>query len=225
MAEKLYRILVVDDDTRLRGLLTKYLDDSGFNVSMAKDTTEARELMSKTQFDLLVLDVMLPEESGMDFAEKIRENSKIPILMLTAMGDQNNRIKGLEIGADDYLSKPFEPKELVLRINNILRRVNNNKSQDDLCNFGDFSFSFNDLRLKKDGEYIHLTDSEARILLILCKELGKTITREKLSELCGGIDDRSIDVQITRLRRKIEQNPKQPQFLQTVRNQGYILYK
>ena len=225
MAEKLYHILVVDDDTRLRGLLTKYLDDSGFNVSMAKDTTEARELMSKTQFDLLVLDVMLPEESGMDFAEKIRENSKIPILMLTAMGDQNNRIKGLEIGADDYLSKPFEPKELVLRINNILRRVNNNKSQDDLCNFGDFSFSFNDLRLKKDGEYIHLTDSEARILLILCKELGKTITREKLSELCGGIDDRSIDVQITRLRRKIEQNPKQPQFLQTVRNQGYILYK
>ena len=225
MAEKLYHILVVDDDTRLRGLLTKYLVDSGFNVSMAKDTTEARELMSKTQFDLLVLDVMLPEESGMDFAEKIRENSKIPILMLTAMGDQNNRIKGLEIGADDYLSKPFEPKELVLRINNILRRVNNNKSQDDLCNFGDFSFSFNDLRLKKDGEYIHLTDSEARILLILCKELGKTITREKLSELCGGIDDRSIDVQITRLRRKIEQNPKQPQFLQTVRNQGYILYK
>ena len=225
MAEKLYRILVVDDDTRLRGLLTKYLDDSGFNVSMAKDTTEARELMSKTQFDLLVLDVMLPEESGMDFAEKIRENSKIPILMLTAMGDQNNRIKGLEIGADDYLSKPFEPKELVLRINNILRRVNNNKSPDDLCNFGDFSFSFNDLRLKKDGEYIHLTDSEARILLILCKELGKTITREKLSELCGGIDDRSIDVQITRLRRKIEQNPKQPQFLQTVRNHGYILYK
>ena len=225
MAEKLYHILVVDDDTRLRGLLTKYLDDSGFNVSMAKDTTEARELMSKTQFDLLVLDVMLPEESGMDFAEKIRENSKIPILMLTAMGDQNNRIKGLEIGADDYLSKPFEPKELVLRINNILRRVNNNKSPDDLCNFGDFSFSFNDLRLKKDGEYIHLTDSEARILLILCKELGKTITREKLSELCGGIDDRSIDVQITRLRRKIEQNPKQPQFLQTVRNHGYILYK
>lgn len=225
MAEKLYHILVVDDDTRLRGLLTKYLNDNGFNVSMAKDTSEARELMGKTQFDLLVLDVMLPEENGMDFAAKIRENSKIPILMLTAMGDQNHRIKGLEIGADDYLSKPFEPKELVLRINNILRRINTNQSQDDFCNFGDFVFNFNDLRLKKDGEYIYLTDSEARILLILCKELGKAITREKLSELCGGIDDRSIDVQITRLRRKIEQNPKQPQFLQTVRNQGYILYK
>jgi two-component system phosphate regulon response regulator OmpR len=225
MAEKLYHILVVDDDTRLRGLLTKYLNDNGFNVSMAKDTSEARELMGKTQFDLLVLDVMLPEENGMDFAAKIRENSKIPILMLTAMGDQNHRIKGLETGADDYLSKPFEPKELVLRINNILRRINTNQSQDDFCNFGDFVFNFNDLRLKKDGEYIYLTDSEARILLILCKELGKAITREKLSELCGGIDDRSIDVQITRLRRKIEQNPKQPQFLQTVRNQGYILYK
>jgi two-component system phosphate regulon response regulator OmpR len=224
MTEKLYHILVVDDDTRLRGLLTKYLNDSGFNVSMAKDTTEARELMRQNEFDLLVLDVMLPEEDGMQFATWIRKDSRIPILMLTAMGDQSNRIKGLELGADDYLSKPFEPKELVLRINNILRRINPVKVASTICKFGDFSFNFSDSRLKKGNEHIYLTDSEAKILSILCKELGKTISRERLSELCGGIDDRSIDVQITRLRRKIEQNPKQPQFLQTVRNQGYILY-
>lgn len=227
MTEKLYHILVVDDDTRLRGLLTKYLDENGFNVSMAKDTVEAREFLAQHNFDLIVLDVMMPEEDGMQFAGWIRKESsisKIPILMLTAMGDQGNRIKGLELGADDYLSKPFEPKELVLRINNILRRTYSHRTNVAIAKFGDFTFSLNDSRLKKSGEYIHLTDSEAKILAVLCRELGKPVTREKLSELAGGIDDRSIDVQITRLRRKIEQNPKQPQYLQTVRNQGYILY-
>lgn len=227
MSEKLYHILVIDDDTRLRNLLAKYLDDSGFYVSTAKNTIEAREFMKEILFDILVVDVMLPGENGIEFTKQIRENSKIPILMLTAMGDLSNRISGLEAGADDYLSKPFEPKELLLRINNILKRTNNSNVKEEIsnCKFGDFIFSFNDSRLKKNGEHIHITESEAKILTILCKELGVAVSREKLSSLCGNIDFRSIDVQITRLRRKIEANPKQPHFLQTIRNFGYVLHK
>jgi two-component system phosphate regulon response regulator OmpR len=227
MSEKLYHILVIDDDTRLRNLLAKYLDDSGFYVTTAKNTAEAREFMKEILFDILVVDVMLPGENGVEFTKQIRENSKVPILMLTAMGDLNNRISGLEAGADDYLSKPFEPKELLLRINNILKRTNNRDVKEEVlnCKFGDFIFSFGDSRLKKNGEYIHITESEAKILTILCKELGVAVSRERLSNMCGNIDFRSIDVQITRLRRKIEANPKQPHFLQTIRNFGYVLHR
>lgn len=221
-------ILVVDDDTRLRNLLGKFLEENNFAVSLSKDTSEAREMLANSQFDLLIVDVMMPNENGIDFTADFKSHSQIPVLMLTARGEPTDRIKGLEVGADDYLAKPFEPKELLLRINNILRRAQfigvKSDSENNICRFGEFTFSFTESRLKKGNDFIHLTESEAKILAILAKNKGIVVLRDKLSELCGNIDERSIDVQITRIRRKIEINPKQPQFLQTVRNQGYILH-
>ncbi len=225
MSKKSYHILVIDDDTRLRNLLARFLDENGFYVSVVKDTAEAKKLMTEFLFDLLIVDVMMPNQDGVDFTIDFRKESKIPIIMLTARGNFDDRIKGLEAGADDYLPKPFEPKELLLRINNILKRVHSASSeQDNICHFGDFSFNFSDLRLKKGKEYIHITESEAKILAILCKEQSIVISREKICAMCGDIDERSIDVQITRLRKKIEANPKKPNYLQTIRNRGYVLY-
>jgi two-component system phosphate regulon response regulator OmpR len=225
MTKKLYHILVIDDDTRLRTLLGRFLDENGFQTSLAKDTDEAKKMMQELMFDLLIVDVMLPNENGVDFTVDFRKSSRIPIIMLTARGEFDDRIKGLESGADDYLQKPFEPKELLLRINNILKRMSVTQDLKNICRFGEFTFNLAESRLKKGEEFIHVTDSEAKILNILCKEKGNSVSREKLSELCGGIDNRSIDVQITRLRKKIEQNPKQPHYLQTVRNHGYVIYE
>ncbi|MES2960955.1 MAG: response regulator [Pseudomonadota bacterium] len=224
MTKKLHHILVIDDDTRLRTLLGRFLDENGFHVSLAKDTIEAKKMMQELMFDLLIVDVMLPNENGVDFTTTLRKSSRIPIIMLTARGEFDDRIKGLEAGADDYLPKPFEPKELLLRINNILKRMSVTQDPENICRFGEFTFNLAESRLKKGEEFLHITDSEAKILNILCKEKGNSVSREKLSALCGGIDDRSIDVQITRLRKKIEQNPKQPHYLQTVRNHGYVIY-
>ncbi len=221
-----HNILVIDDDTRLRTLLGKFLEENGFKVSLAKDSAEAKEIMLNSKFDLLIVDVMMPGENGVDFTANLRISSKIPVIMLTARGEFEDRIKGLEAGADDYLPKPFEPKELLLRVNNILKRIValNPVNSSPICKFGDFSFNLAESRLKKGDQFVHITDSEAKILAILCREQGKVISREKLSSLCGDIDERSIDVQITRLRKKIENNPKQPHYLQTVRNHGYVLH-
>ena len=224
MTKKLHHILVIDDDTRLRTLLGRFLEENGFQVSLAKDTDEAKKMIQELMFDLLIVDVMLPNENGVDFTSDLRKFSKIPVIMLTARGEFDDRIKGLEAGADDYLQKPFEPKELLLRINNILKRMSVTQDPKNICCFGEFTFNLAESRLKKGEEFIHITDSEAKILNILCKEKGNSVSREKLSALCGGIDDRSIDVQITRLRKKIETNPKQPHYLQTVRNHGYVIY-
>lgn len=222
-------ILVIDDDTRLRNLLGKFLEENNFQVSLAQDAANARQLMTQHVFDLMIVDVMMPNENGIDFTASIRESAKTPIIMLTARGEFDDRIRGLEAGADDYLPKPFEPKELLLRINNILKRISAptpiQSSKNNLCKFGDFTFSLTDLRLKRGEEFIHITESEAKILAILGKEIGKAVSRESLSAQCGDIDDRSIDVLITRLRKKIEANPKQPHYLQTLRNIGYILHQ
>lgn len=226
----LSKILVIDDDTRLRSLLGRFLEENGFEVSLAKDAIEALELIknneiSKINFDLLIVDVMLPNLNGIDFTSEFRKKYSTPVIMLTARGEPDDRIKGLESGADDYMPKPFEPKELLLRINNILKRISNPKQQSNLnCKFGEFDFNLTDCRLKKADNFIHITESEAKILKILCEEQGIAVSRERLSKLCG-IDDRSIDVQITRLRRKIEDNPKKPHYLQTVRNFGYVIYR
>ena len=220
------KILVIDDDTRLRSLLGRFLEENSFEVHLAKDVNEAKDLIAKINFNLLIVDVMLPITSGIDFTSEFRKKSSIPVIMLTARGEPDDRIKGLESGADDYMPKPFEPKELLLRINNILKRISNvNQLQNSVFNFGDFSFNLKDYRLKKAEDFIHITESEAKILKILCEQQGKAVSRERLSQLFGGIDDRSIDVQITRLRRKIEINPKKPHYLQTVRNFGYVIYQ
>ena len=221
------KILVIDDDTRLRNLLGKFLSENSFTTQVAKDTSEAKDFLNKENFDLLIVDVMMPNQNGIDFAEEFRKTDKTPIIMLTARGEFEDRIKGLEAGADDYLQKPFEPKELLLRINNILKRVGQNKdsgsNEKDIINFGNFTFNLSDKKLKKDLEFIHLTDSEEKILHLLCSTKSTPVNREKLSSHCGGIDKRSIDVQITRLRRKIEDDPKKPEFLRTVRNKGYVI--
>jgi len=221
------KILVIDDDTRLRNLLGKFLSENSFTTEIAQDTAQAKELLNKENFDLLIVDVMMPNQNGIDFAKEFRQTNKTPIIMLTARGEFEDRIQGLEAGADDYLQKPFEPKELLLRINNILKRVgSSNATKPDNTqniNFGNFSFSLSTKRLKKDTDFIHLTDSEEKILHLLCSHKTQAVNREELSKHCGGVDKRSIDVQITRLRRKIEDDPKKPKFLRTVRNKGYVI--
>jgi two-component system phosphate regulon response regulator OmpR len=209
-------------------LLTKYLGDNGFNVSSAKDTADARTILNEKRFDILIVDMMMTGENGLEFTKYFRETSETPILMLTAKGSSSDRIDGLEAGADDYMPKPFEPKELLLRINNILKRTAQNSApiaSENICYFDDFAFNFDDYRLKKNGAYVHITEGEAKILTILCQNLDQVISREFIAEKCGGVDERTIDVQMTRLRRKIEVNPKQSHFLQTIRNQGYVLRK
>ena len=218
-------ILVIDDDTRLRALLQRYLQENGFAVTTAKDAENARMFLSQYIFDLLIVDVMMPNETGLEFLQNLRKTSQIPAIVLMAMGETEDRISGLESGADDYLAKPFEPKELVLRINNILRRIPQKTQAQNLLNIGDFTFDIktNELR-DKDGNIMHITPLEQTLLSILGKKNGQIFSREQLAELLEtGENSRSIDVQITRLRKKIEKDSKNPRYLQTIRGKGYML--
>ena len=222
-------ILIVDDDDRLRDLLRKYLSESGFRVTAVENAQGARVKMASISFDLVILDLMMPGEHGLDFAASIRNGSlvpmDVPILMLTAMGDTNDRIIGLETGADDYMAKPFEPRELLLRINSILRRLPDQiKESPKEALLGDFRFNLAREELKKGGASIALTSGETKLLKTLATVPGKIFSREELSaRLTLGGGERAIDVQVNRLRRKIERDPKTPRYLQTVRGQGYIL--
>jgi two-component system phosphate regulon response regulator OmpR len=219
-------ILVVDDDTRLRGLLQRYLSEQGFRVTTAVDAADARAKLAAIAFDLLVLDIMMPGETGLELTGTLRENSTVPILLLTAMNETENRIAGFECGADDYLPKPFEPRELVLRINAILRRVPPPESaaQPSKVTFGDFCFDLEREELTRAGSFVRLTTAEASLLKALAKRAGEPISRDDLSDesLVSG-SARTVDVQVTRLRRKIEADPKFPRYLQTVRGTGYVL--
>ena len=210
-------LLVVDDDTRIRNLLQKYLIENGYFVSTVKNTSEAEHLLKELQCDLIILDLMMPDENGIEFTKRLRKNNNIPVIMLTAMGDLDNRINGLEVGADDYIAKPFEPKELLLRISNILKR---NKTIDSL-NFGSFSYNQNNQSLLKNNNPVFLTTSEQALLNLLIKNHNQIITRDKLADALN-INERSVDVQMVRLRNKIETHPSRPLFLQTIRTQGYI---
>jgi response regulator receiver:transcriptional regulatory protein, C-terminal len=219
-------ILVVDDDNRLRSLLQRFLRDNGFYVSVAKNAAEARERLRDYKFDLLIVDIMMPEETGLEFLEKLRRESSVPVIMLTAMGETEDRITGLEAGADDYLPKPFEPKELVLRIKNILRRAPQEDGQAvEKLNLGLCCYDMVKKELlTKQGTVIHITPVEQAMLNVLGQKSGQIFTREKLAEILGaGQSPRSIDVQITRLRKKIEKDSKNPRYLQTVRGKGYML--
>ncbi|MBP3345504.1 MAG: response regulator [Alphaproteobacteria bacterium] len=219
-------ILVVDDDKRLRSLLQRFLRDGGFYVSTAKDAEEARGQLKSYKFDLLIVDIMMPNESGLEFLSGLRQESSVPVIMLTAMGETADRIAGLERGADDYLPKPFEPQELVLRIKSILRRAPvENKENIEKLNLGLCVYDMSKKELVgKQGQVIHITPLEQSMLSILGQKSGQIFTREKLAEILGaGQSPRSIDVQITRLRKKIEKDSKNPRYLQTVRGKGYML--
>ncbi len=217
-------ILVVDDDARLRRLLAKYLIEHGFLVATAEDVADARGKLGSFAFDLIVLDLMMPGESGLSFAADLRKRSGVPILMLTAMGEPEDRITGLEGGADDYMVKPFEPRELLLRIGNILRRTPQQETQPSEVHMGDLTFLVDREELRRGEELVKLTSVETALMVALARRAGVPLSREELIELTGAAGgDRAVDVQVTRLRRKIESDPREPRFLQTVRGRGYVL--
>ena len=224
-------ILIVDDDTRICDLLEKFLDKNGYLVSAVHSAEQARQILAGLEFDLIILDVMMPRESGIELTSYLREKNKTPIILLTAKGDAEDRILGLESGADDYLPKPFEPMELLLRIKAVLRRTGENLIYKDNINqiisFGEVSFDTERNELWDHQNLIYLTSSESKIMQIFSKSIGVPITRFDLIKALRTngkpMNDRAIDVQITRLRRKIERNPKEPRYLQTLRGIGYML--
>ncbi|KAA0121060.1 response regulator [Methylobacterium sp. P1-11] len=217
-------VLVVDDDRRLRELLARYLTDQGFRVTAAASAAEARARAQSVVFDAMVLDVMMPGENGFDYARSVRETSRVPILMLTARSNPNDRVMGLEIGADDYLPKPFEPRELTLRLNNIIKRsVRPGAAAVEAVTFGPFAFRVDRGELRRDDELIRITEREREILTILAVAGGANVEREQLAGPGGAAAERTVDVQINRLRRKTEVDPANPVFLQTVRGVGYRL--
>ena len=223
-------LLVVDDDERIRGLLQKFLMRNGFLVSVARDAAQARRLLAGLDFDMLVLDVMMPGEDGISLTRDLRKSLTVPILLLTAKGETANRIEGFEAGADDYLVKPFEPKELLLRINAILRRVPTSKpdtAAPKVLHMGAVRYDMDRGELWRGTDPIRLTSTEAALMRIFSAQPGTPLSRDKLvgdmpREDSAG-QERAVDVQITRLRRKIEDDPKVPRYLQTVRGEGYML--
>ncbi|SFE31334.1 response regulator [Roseivivax sediminis] len=223
-------LLIVDDDERIRGLLQKFLMRSGFLVSTARDAAHARRVLSGLDFDLIVLDVMMPGEDGVALTRSIRETRTTPILLLTAKSETDDRIAGLEAGADDYLSKPFEPKELLLRINAILRRMPDvpaGETAPKLLTLGPIRYDIERGEMWRGEEPIRLTATESHLMRIFAAKPGEALSRTRLVEDLGRdrsqSQERAVDVQITRLRRKIEDDPKQPRYLQTVRGAGYML--
>ena len=226
LADDAPHILVVDDDRRLRELLTRYLSDNGFRVSAARDTQDARAALSVMQFDGLIVDVMMPGENGFDFAKQFRKTSDVPIMMLTARSDADNRVMGLEIGVDDYLGKPFEPRELLLRLTNIIKRgmtATQAVETIESIRFGDYVFHIPRGELRKGEEAVRLTEREREILTLLARKPGQTVPREDFAAHEDISNERTVDVQINRLRRKIETDPANPLHLQTVRGIGYRL--
>lgn len=223
-------LLIVDDDERIRMLLQKFLMRHGFLVTAARDSAHARRILAGLDFDLIVMDVMMPGEDGISLCRSLRETHTTPILLLTAKGETDNRIEGLEAGADDYLSKPFEPKELLLRINAILRRVPDvdaDQATPKILALGPIRYDMERGEMWQGADLVRLTATEMQLMKIFSAQPGQAISRAQLVEDLGRDrgqgQERAVDVQITRLRRKIEENPKQPRYLQTVRGTGYML--
>ncbi|MET4129033.1 response regulator [Roseovarius sp. MBR-6] len=230
MSEPAPHLLIVDDDERIRDLLRKFLMRHGFLVSVARDAGHARRVLAGLDFDLIVLDVMMPGESGVDLTRTLRESRTTPILLLTAKGEAADRIEGLEAGADDYLPKPFEPRELLLRINAILRRMPEpepEEIQPRALRMGPVRYDIERAELTRGGAPVKLTTTEVQLMRIFADNPRQAISRARLVEELGRdngqAQERAVDVQITRLRRKIETDPKQPRYLQTVRGEGYML--
>lgn len=230
MTEPAPHLLIVDDDERIRGLLRTFLQRNGFLVSVARDAAHARSVLGGLEFDMIVLDVMMPGEDGVTLTRALREKMQTPILLLTAKGETQDRIEGFEAGADDYLPKPFEPKELLLRINAILRRMPEaepEKIAPKVLHLGAIRYDIERAELMRGETNIRLTATEVQLMRIFSEHLRAPVSRTKLVEDLGRdggqAQERAVDVQITRLRRKIEADPKQPRYLQTVRGEGYML--
>jgi len=216
-------ILVVDDDDRIRDLVKQYLNENNYFVSTAINAEDAQEKVNTIKFDLIVLDIMMPGKSGLDFTEENKNKIYTPIILLTAKGEADERVHGLEVGADDYLSKPFEPKELLLRIKNILNKTKS-KNIKRLIEFGNVKINLNKQIIFKKNQEFKINNTEKTILEVMINSPGKSFSREEIGKIINLDKERSVDVIITRLRKKIEQNPKNPKYLQTLRGEGYVLW-
>ena len=223
MVNNKIHILVVDDDDRIRGLLKEYLNESNFIVSTSENSENAKIKIKNFKYDLIILDVMMPGQNGYELTKEIKKKFEIPIILLTAKGEVENRIKGLELGADDYIAKPFEPKELLLRVKNI---VNKQKKLDlNLKHYvGKALIDLNKMFISLKEKSSKINSSEKKVLIEMLANPGKTFSRDEISKISGINQERSIDVMITRLRQKIENNPKNPKYLQTIRGAGYVLW-
>ena len=223
MGKNKLHILVVDDDNRIRELIKEYLNDNNFIVSTAVDAENAKIKLEQIKFDLVVLDVMMPGQSGFDLTKEIKRKINLPIILLTAKGEAENRIKGLEFGADDYLGKPFQPKELLLRIKNILSKINTIDTGK-INLIGKAKVNLNKMSIQLNKKVNKINNVEKKVLLEMLSNPGKTYTRMQIGKISGISQERSIDVMITRLRQKIELDPKNPKYLQTIRGSGYVLW-
>jgi two-component system phosphate regulon response regulator OmpR len=223
MNDLIAHILVVDDDDGIRSLVKKYLNENNYLVTTAKSAEDAIEKTSLIKFDLIVLDIMMPGKSGLEFTNEYKKKINTPIILLTAKGEANERVEGLETGADDYLPKPFEPKELVLRINNILNKIKKD-GQRRIVKFDNIEIDLNKRLIIQNDKEFKINDTEKIILEKMINEPGKTFSREAIGKLIDLDKERSIDVIITRLRKKIEIDPKNPKYLQTLRGAGYVLW-
>ncbi len=218
-----FHILIVDDDNRIRDLLKEYLGENKYMVSTSEDAENAKIKLSQFKFDLIVLDVMMPGQNGYDLTKEIKKNVDIPIILLTAKSEVENRIKGLELGADDYISKPFEPKELLLRIKNIINKSNKIDFEKKYF-IGNAKIDLNKMNISFNKKDKKINSSEKKVLVEMLANPGKTYSRDEIGKISGISQERSIDVMITRLRQKIEANPKNPKYLQTIRGSGYVLW-
>ena len=223
MNKNIFHILVVDDDNRIRELVKEYLEENKFLVTTAKDAIEAKKKLEIIKFDILVLDIMMPGESGLSLTKNIKKNSSVPIILLTARGETHDRIKGLELGADDYLGKPFEPKELLLRIKNILGKIQKPVLPYEIY-IGNALINLKKLNIKINDKTKKINPQEKKVLEKMLETPGKVFSREDIGKIINLSKERTIDVMITRLRQKIEINPKNPKYLQTIRGSGYVLW-
>tara|TARA_Y100001968_G_scaffold42284_1_gene32327 strand:+ start:69 stop:746 length:678 start_codon:yes stop_codon:yes gene_type:complete len=217
-------ILIIDDDERLRELLDEYLTEKNYKIYHSDDFNSGKEIIEYFVFDLVIVDRMMPSGDGINLINIIKEKSNTPVILLTAMGEPENKIAGLKIGADDYLAKPFEPEELYLRIQKLLNLFSDINEKSEIINFGDFTYNINDLQLKRKSKIIYLTEGENKLLIKLINKKNEIVLREELADQDYDESElRKVDVQVTRLRQKIETNPKQPHFLKTIRGKGYKL--
>jgi len=223
MNKNTFHILVVDDDNRIRELVKEYLEENNFLITTAKDSLDAKKKLEIIKFDLIVLDIMMPGQSGLSLTKEIKKDSSMPIILLTAKGEAVNRIEGLEIGADDYLGKPFEPKELLLRIKNILNKTKKTPLPNEVY-IGNALVNLKKLSIKLNEKVIKINPQERKILEKMLESPGKVFSREEIGKIINISKERTIDVMITRLRQKIEISPKNPKYLQTIRGSGYVLW-